>query len=85
MFSQLKIRKVDEEKVDFHSLQREIQKIVSKVKIKRRTTNLEHLVIAKKFGLIFLTGDKEVIEKCKWFYPNVWSYVEFVKHLKNGC
>ena len=60
---------------------REVLEIVSKVKIKKRLTNLEHLILAEKFNLWFLTGDKEIIEKCKKFYPHILSYVEFRKYL----
>jgi predicted nucleic acid-binding protein len=49
----------------------EIISIVSKIPIKKRVTNLEHLIIAKKNSLIFVTGDKEIIEKCKNFYEKI--------------
>jgi len=49
----------------------EIISIVSKIPIKKRVTSLEHLIIAKKNSLIFVTGDKEIIEKCKNFYEKI--------------
>ena len=52
----------------------EIVAIVSTTPIKKRVTNLEHLIIAKKNNLIFVTGDKEIISKCGRFYDKVWSY-----------
>jgi len=52
----------------------EITKIVFKIPIKKRVTNLEHLIIAKKNDLIFVTGDKEIVEKCRAFYEKVWDY-----------
>jgi len=53
---------------------KEILEIVGKIPIKRRVTNLEHLIIAKKNDLIFVTGDKEILKKCKYFYKKIWSY-----------
>jgi predicted nucleic acid-binding protein len=52
----------------------EIINIVSKIPMKKRVTNLEHLIIAKKNSLIFVTGDKEITEKCKNSYEKIWSY-----------
>ena len=52
----------------------EIVDIVSTTPIKKRVTNLEHLITAKKNDLIFVTGDKEIISKCKGFYDKIWSY-----------
>jgi len=61
----------------------EIVNIVAKLPIKRRVTNLEHLIIAKKSDLIFVTGDKEIIEKCRKFYNKIWSYNKLRKYYEN--
>jgi predicted nucleic acid-binding protein len=61
----------------------EIINIVVKLPIKRRVTNLEHLIIAKKNDLIFVTGDKEIIEKCRRFYNKIWSYNKLRKYYEN--
>jgi predicted nucleic acid-binding protein len=52
----------------------EIVNIVFEVPMKKRVTNLEHLIIAKKNNLIFVTGDKEIIRKCKSFYEKILDY-----------
>jgi hypothetical protein len=52
----------------------EIVNIVFEVPMKKRVTNLEHLIIAKKNNLIFVTGDKEIIRKCKRFYEKILDY-----------
>jgi hypothetical protein len=41
--------------------------------MKKRVTNLEYLIIVKRNDLTFVTGDKEIIEKCKNFYEKIWS------------
>ncbi|MCC5994600.1 MAG: hypothetical protein LM587_03365 [Candidatus Aenigmarchaeota archaeon] len=46
-------------------------------------TNLENLIIAKKSDLVFVTGDKEIIEKCKKFYNKIWSYNKLRKYYEN--
>jgi len=53
---------------------REIISIVLDIPIKKRVTNLEHLIVAKKNNLIFVTGDREIAEKCRKFYEKIWSY-----------
>jgi predicted nucleic acid-binding protein len=52
----------------------EIVNMVFEVPMKKRVTNLEHLIIAKKNNLIFVTGDKEIIRKCKRFYEKILDY-----------
>jgi hypothetical protein len=52
----------------------EIVNIVFKIPMKKRVTNLEHLIIAKRNDLTFVTGDKEIIGKCRNFYEKIWSY-----------
>jgi len=42
--------------------------------MKKRVTNLEHLIIAKKNDLTFVTGDKEIERKCKVFYEKILNY-----------
>jgi predicted nucleic acid-binding protein len=64
-------------------LYREILEIVSSIPIRKRVTNLEHLIIAKKKNLIFVTGDEEVLEKCKEFYPRIWSYKDLRRFYSN--
>ena len=54
----------------------EILMIVEETKIKKRVTNLEHLIVAKNSGFIFVTGDNEILEKCKTYHPRVMSYTE---------
>jgi len=61
----------------------EITKIVFKIPIKKRVTNLEHFIIAKKNDLIFVTGDKEIVEKCRAFYEKVWDYKMLRKAYEN--
>ena len=69
----------DHREIDWHF----ILNIVSHVKIKKRLSNLIHLSICKDRELIFLTGDKEILDKCKKFYPKVLSYKDFRKYLSN--
>jgi predicted nucleic acid-binding protein len=61
----------------------EIVNIVFEVPMKKRVTNLEHLIIAKKNNLIFVTGDKEIIRKCKRFYEKILDYRTLRKIYKN--
>ena len=58
----------------FEEIYEEIVKIVFEVPMKKRVTNLEHLIIAKKNDLIFVTGDKEIERKCKVFYDKILNY-----------
>ncbi|MEM5881767.1 MAG: PIN domain-containing protein [Candidatus Aenigmatarchaeota archaeon] len=69
--------------ISFEKVLEDITEIVKKTEIKKRVTNLQHLSIAKTFGFKFLTGDKEILEKCKQFYPNIISYVDFIKYYLN--
>lgn len=55
----------------YDEIYEDVVNIVEETKIKRRVTNLEHLVIAKSYGLIFVTGDKEVLKKCKRYYQKI--------------
>lgn len=63
----------------FSEIYEEIIKIVEETAIKRRVTNLEHLIIAKSYELIFVTGDSEVLLKCRKYYPDIVSYVQLRK------
>jgi len=76
-------KSIESSKIDFSLFTSFIKEIVSKIKIKKRVTNLEHLGIAKQFNLYFLTGDKEIIEKCKQFYPKILSYIDLRKSLNS--
>ena len=70
----------------FQSLEevyKEIINIISEIPMKKRVTNLEHLIIAKKNNLIFVTGDKEILEKCKVFYDKIIDYKKLRKLYKN--
>lgn len=67
-----KIWRVEEREIDW----KVINRIVLEVRIKKRFSNLIHLAICKKNSLWFLTGDKEILEKCKRFYPKIFSYIE---------
>jgi hypothetical protein len=58
-----------------------IKDIVIRTPIKKRVTNLEHLGIAIQKNLIFVTGDKEVLKKCKSFYSQIMSYIELRRSL----
>jgi len=78
-FKSLECKLVKAEEIDLNSLWEFIRNIVTKVSIKKRVTNLEHLGIASQFGLTFVTGDKEVLEKCRKFYPKIMSYIELRK------
>lgn len=60
----------------FNEVYEEITKIVEETVIKKRVANLEHLIIAKIHDLIFVTGDKEVLDKCKKYYPKIMSCIE---------
>ncbi len=55
---------------------KEILAIVEETRIKKRVTNLEHLIVAKNSNFVFLTGDNEILEKCKTYHPRVMSYTE---------
>jgi len=61
----------------------EIVNIVFEVPMKKRVTNLEHLIIAKKNNLIFVTGDKEIMKKCKDFYKKILDYKMLRKMYEN--
>jgi predicted nucleic acid-binding protein len=61
----------------------EIINIVNRVPMKKRVTNLEHLIIAKKNNLILVTGDKEIVEKCKVFYDKIIGYKKLRKIYEN--
>lgn len=50
--------------------------IVEETKIKKRVTNLEHLIVAKSSNLIFVTGDEEILKKCKKYYQKIMSYID---------
>jgi predicted nucleic acid-binding protein len=67
----------------FEEVYEEIVNIVFEIPIKKRVTNLEHLIIAKKNNLIFVTGDKEIVEKCKVFYDKIIDYKKLRKIYEN--
>jgi len=67
----------------FEEVYEEITKIVSEVPMKKRVTNLEHLIISKKNNLVFVTGDKEILEKSKLFYDKVIEYKRLRKIYEN--
>jgi len=69
--------------INVSELYKEILRIVSSIPIRKRVTNLEHLIIAKKKDLIFVTGDEEVLKKCKEFYPRIWSYKDLRRFYSN--
>jgi hypothetical protein len=69
--------------INVSELYKEILGIVSLIPIRRRVTNLEHLIIANKKDLIFVTGDEEVLEKCKEFYSRIWSYKDLRRFYSN--
>jgi len=73
---------VKSEEINLSLLWNFIRSIVIKIPIKKRVTNLEHLGIASQFNLTFLTGDKEVLVKCKRFYPKIMNYIDLRKNLK---
>lgn len=62
----------------------EIVKVVSEEKFKKRISNIIHLVAAKNEDLYFVTGDKEIVNKCKKFYPKTISYIELRKLLEKS-
>ena len=74
---------VEAEKINLSLLWDFIRSIVIKVPIKKRVTNLEHLGIASQFNITFLTGDKEVLMKCKCFYHRIMSYIDLRKSLRH--
>jgi hypothetical protein len=74
-------KQIKGEEINLTSLWEFIKTIVIRIPIKRRVTNLEHLGIAKQKNLIFVTGDKEVLKKCKAFYPKIMSYIELRESL----
>ena len=62
--------------IDFDDMTR----ICLSVKTKKKTlVNLMHLQIAKKEGLWFLTGEKDLISKYKAYYKRVLSYEDLRK------
>ena|SRR3989344_6844214 len=54
----------------------QIVDIATKIPMKKRISNMMHLLIAKQYDLWFLTGDKEIIEKCKPAFDKIISYIE---------
>ena len=54
----------------------QIVDIATKIPMKKRISNMMHLLIAKQYDLWFLTGDKEIIDKCKPVYSKIISYIE---------
>ena len=54
----------------------EISYIATQIPLKKRISNIMHLIIAKQYDLWFLTGDKEIIDKCKPAYSKIISYIE---------
>ena len=77
LVTNLKIAEVEDHTVDWNF----ILTIVESVKIKKRISNLIHLSIARDNQLLFLTGDLEILSKCKKFYKDIISYKDFVKLL----
>ena len=75
--SVLSVKIIDVSRLNLEKTWKFVIDVVSQVPIKKRFTNLEHLSIAKQLNLYFLTGDKEILRKCKKFYPKILSYVEF--------
>ncbi len=60
----------------FNEIYHEIMQIVGETAIKRRVTNLEHLIIAKNYEMIFVTGDNEILHKCRKYYSQIISYLQ---------
>ena len=56
------------------AISNDIVDLANLTRFKKRINNLIHVVIAKQYGLMFLTGDKEILEKAKGFYPDIISY-----------
>ena len=54
----------------------EVSDIATKIPMKKRISNIMHITIAKQYDLWFLTGDKEIIDKCKPAYDKIISYIE---------
>jgi len=77
LVTNLKIAEVEDHTIDWNF----ILTIVESVKIKKRISNLIHLSIARDNHLLFLTGDLEILSKCKEFYKDIISYKDFVKLL----
>ncbi len=56
------------------TISNDIVELANLTRFKKRINNLIHVVIAKEYNLIFLTGDKEILGKAKEFYPDIISY-----------
>lgn len=66
------------ENVDFE----ELNKICLLIPTRKKTlVNLMHLQVAKKENLLFLTGEKDLLDKYKSYYGNSMSYLELRKKL----
>lgn len=72
--SHLKIVELKLENINFQELLNDVLSIVEIIKIKKRVTNLQHIVIAKKLDIWFLTGDNEMLRKCKQVHTKLISY-----------
>lgn len=60
----------------------ELIEICSKIPTKKKTmTNLLHLQIAKRYGYLFLTGEKMLKEKYGSYYQNIMTYKELRQKL----
>jgi predicted nucleic acid-binding protein len=79
--SYLQINEIKTSELSSEYLFEKTLEIVEETPIKKRVTNLQHLIIAKEFNLFFLTGDKEILDKCKKFYERILSYSELRKYL----
>jgi len=62
---------------------KELLRITTEVPLKKRVTNLQHLMIAKHYNMWFLTGDKEIFGKLKKFYDKIISYTELRKLIES--
>lgn len=53
----------------------DLVKVCTKTILGKKTLiNLVHIQIAKDNKLIFLSGDKSIVERVKWYYSNVIDY-----------
>ncbi len=57
----------------------DLYKITREIPLKKRVTNLQHLLIAKQYNLWFLTGDGEILRKLKGFYDKIIGYPDLRK------
>ena len=70
-----------EAQIDSDSIDELSMLCLNTVTKKRTLTNLIHLQVAKKYKLLFLTGESELKEKYSTYYKNIVTYKELRRKL----